>query len=64
LLLLDEWKSCLRPLIGLTFFTDDAGPAANLIMAASTFPTIPVLAIFFIFQKQLMSGVVTSGVKG
>ncbi len=76
LALIDEWNNYLWPLIvlnkdemrvlqiGLFFFEDDAGPQQNLIMAACTFITAPVVVIFIIFQRQLMSGVVTSGIKG
>ncbi len=76
LALIDEWNSYLWPLIvlnkdemrvlqiGLFFFEDDAGPQQNLIMAACTFITLPIVIIFLIFQRRLISGVVTSGIKG
>jgi multiple sugar transport system permease protein len=76
LAIIDEWNSYLWPLLviskdnmrvlqtALFFFQDDAGPQQNLIMAACTFVSVPIVILFFIFQRQLMSGVVTSGIKG
>jgi ABC-type glycerol-3-phosphate transport system permease component len=36
----------------------------NELMAASLFATLPTFAVFLIFQRQLIQGVVASGLKG
>lgn len=71
-----NWNAFLWPLIvakspsmrtipvGVAFFSGEAGTAWNLIMASAALAVIPVLIVFFIFQKQIIEGVVLTGVKG
>ena len=71
-----NWNAFLWPLIvakspemrtipvGVALFSGEAGTAWNLIMAASALAILPVLIVFFIFQKQIIEGVVLTGVKG
>lgn len=59
----DEWKTI--PLI-ISVFNSGATGANNetpLLMAASLISMIPVLAVFAIFQKQIINNVMLSGVK-
>jgi len=71
-----NWNAFLWPLIvvtnrsmrtipvGTALFSGEAATAYNLIMAASALAIVPVLIIFIIFQKQIVEGVVLTGVKG
>jgi multiple sugar transport system permease protein len=71
-----NWNAFLWPLIvartpdmrtvpvGIAFFSGEAGTAWNLIMAANALAILPVLLVFFIFQKQIIEGVVLTGTKG
>ena len=71
-----NWNAFLWPLIiakspemrtipvGVALFSGEAGTAWNLIMAASAMAILPVLIVFFIFQRQIIEGVVLTGVKG
>lgn len=71
-----NWNAFLWPLIiaktpgmrtvpvGIAFFSGEAGTAWNLIMAANALAILPVLLIFFIFQRQIIEGVVLTGTKG
>ena len=50
--------------IGLQIFLTDANQEWNLLMAASVLFTVPLIVIFFIAQKQFISGIsTTSGLK-
>ena len=71
-----NWNAFLWPLIiarspnmrtvpvGMAFFSNEAGTAWHLIMAASALAIVPVLLVFFIFQRQIIEGVVLTGTKG
>jgi multiple sugar transport system permease protein len=71
-----NWNAYLWPLIvtqraemrtvpvGISLFSGEAGAAWHLIMAASSLAIVPVLIVFVIFQKQIIEGVVLTGVKG
>src|SRR5690625_3289488 len=71
-----NWNAFLWPLIvvtnrsmrtipvGTALFSGEAATAYHLIMAASALAIIPVLVVFIIFQKQIVEGVVLTGVKG
>ncbi|MCA9838043.1 MAG: carbohydrate ABC transporter permease [Trueperaceae bacterium] len=71
-----NWNAFLWPLIvaktntmrtipvGMALFSGEAGTAWNLIMAASAMAIIPVLIVFFIFQKQIIEGFALTGSKG
>ena len=50
--------------VGIALFSGEAGTAWNLIMAANALAILPVLLVFFIFQKQIIEGVVLTGTKG
>jgi multiple sugar transport system permease protein len=50
--------------VGIALFSGEAGGQWNLIMTASSLAVIPVLTVFAIFQRQIIEGVVLSGVKG
>lgn len=71
-----NWNAFLWPLIvaktnamrtipvGMALFSGEAGTAWNLIMAASALAIIPVLVVFFVFQKQIIEGFALTGSKG
>lgn len=70
------WGDLLGPLIfisstdlftlplGLTTFALPNRSAWDLIMAGSVLATLPLVAIFFIFQRQFVRGISISGIKG
>jgi len=54
----------MRPLqVGLAVFNQESGTDWELLMSASTFSIAPLLAIFFIAQKQFIEGITRSGMK-
>jgi multiple sugar transport system permease protein len=69
------WNSLLWPLVvtsapemrtlmvGLQVFNNDAGSEFHLLMAASTFCIMPVVAAFFLLQRFFIEGVARSGLK-
>ncbi|ACO47467.1 carbohydrate ABC transporter permease [Deinococcus deserti] len=73
---LGNWNAFLWPLIviqqpqfrtlpvGTALFNGEAGTQWGLIMAASSLAVIPVLLVFSIFQKQIIDGIVLTGLKG
>lgn len=48
----------------LKLFTDDAGNTVGPSLAMSVLSLIPILILFAFFQKQLIEGISTTGVKG
>ena len=50
--------------LGLFFFKSAHYTEYNLLLAGSMFNTIPILLLFFIFQRYFIEGAVSSGVKG
>lgn len=70
------WNSFLWPILvtntkemrllsnGLSSFATESGTQVQLQMAASTIAVVPILIIYLIFRKQIIRGVVKSGVKG
>ena len=72
----DAWNDFVTPLIYLSEFNKfpiSLGLRAfqtlrvvqwELLMATSTIALIPVLALFFLAQKNYIQGIVISGVKG
>jgi ABC-type glycerol-3-phosphate transport system permease component len=50
--------------LGLFFFKSAHYTQNALLLSASMFNTIPILILFFIFQRYFMEGAVSSGVKG
>ncbi len=73
---LGNWNAYIWPLIvvrsedmrtlpvGIAFFSSEAQSSFHLIMAAAALATIPVLIVFIIFQKQIIKGIVLTGIKG
>lgn len=73
---LGNWNAYLWPLIitqskemytlpvGLSLFSGEAGSQWNLITAGASVSVFPVLIVFAFFQRQIIEGVVLSGVKG
>jgi len=73
---LGNWNAFLWPLIvvqtpemrtlpvGIALFSGEAGTAWHLIMAASSLAVLPVLLVFIFFQRQIIEGVVLTGLKG
>ncbi|SEJ33593.1 multiple sugar transport system permease protein [Deinococcus reticulitermitis] len=73
---LGNWNAFLWPLIvigqpqyrtlpvGTALFNGEAGTQWGLIMAASSLAVIPVLIVFAIFQRQIIDGIVLTGMKG
>lgn len=69
------WNSLLWPLVvtsrpemrtlmvGLQVFTTEAGGDINLLMAASTFCVLPIVAGFFFLQRFFIEGIARSGIK-
>lgn len=72
---LGNWNAYIWPLIvvrseemrtlpvGIAFFSSESGSAFHLIMAAAALATIPVILVFLIFQKQIIKGIVLTGIK-
>lgn len=72
---LGNWNAYIWPLIvtrseemrtlpvGIAFFSTESGSEFHLIMAAAAAATIPVLIVFLIFQRQIIKGIVLTGLK-
>ena len=70
------WNDFLMPLVyltnqkmytlslGLAFFQGTHDTAVNLLMAASSLVTIPVLILFFFAQRSFIEGITLTGLKG
>jgi len=50
--------------VGLTFFNGEYSAQPNLILAGAMFNTIPMVIIFFVFQRYFIQGAATSGLGG
>ena len=73
---INSWNAFLWPLLvtnkenmrllatGLTAFQSDAGNQYELIMAASTIITMPIIAVYIFLHKKIMSGISIGGLKG
>ncbi|KPL18149.1 MAG: ABC transporter permease [candidate division Zixibacteria bacterium SM23_81] len=73
--LIGSWNSFMWPLVvtnsvskriiqvGLAYFSTEQGTQYTLMMAAATFCISPLLAIFFVAQKQIISSFARSGLK-
>ena len=73
---LGNWNAFLWPVIavddpqiytlpvGLSLFSGEVYNQWDLIMTGATIATLPVLIVFFIFQKQIIEGIHLTGVKG
>ncbi len=73
--LIGSWNSFMWPLVvtnsvskriiqvGLAYFSTEQGTQYTLMMAAATFCIAPLLLLFFIAQKQIISSFARSGLK-
>jgi multiple sugar transport system permease protein len=73
---LANWNAFVWPLVstndqslqviqlGIAAFTTQSTSNWNLILAAATVAALPMLLLFFIFQKQIVESIKTSGLKG
>lgn len=73
---INGWNSFLWPILvtntkelrllsnGLSSFASESGTNVHLQMAASTIAIVPILILYLVFRKQIIRGVVKSGVKG
>lgn len=71
-----SWQDFMGPLLylnsptqytvayALKLFSDSAGTDYGATFAMSTLSLVPILVLFFLFQKQLVEGISTQGVKG
>lgn len=74
--IINSWNEFLWPLIatnvpnmrtlpvGLMTFTSETGGSYHLLMAAATMIIIPILIVYFALQKNIVSGMTKSGIKG
>jgi len=58
----DEYLRTLP--IGLLLFQTDYGQQTELIMAATVMNIVPLIVLFVVMQKQLVSGIQLGGIKG
>jgi len=76
LVFLGNWNAYLWPVIAINsdklrtlpvgislFSAADDGQQWTLIMAASTLAVIPVIIVFFIFQRRIIEGISITGMK-
>lgn len=73
---LASWNEFFDPLIylnskplytlplALALYTDEAGTAWHLLMAASVLATLPLIVIFFVAQRRFIEGIALTGLKG
>ena len=73
---INSWNAFLWPLLvtnsvnmrlvanGLTAFQSDAGNQYELLMAASTIITMPVVIVYIFLHKKIMRGISVGGIKG
>lgn len=73
---LGNWNAFLWPVIavdkkefytlpvGLALFSGESYNQWDLVMAGASLATIPVLIVFFIFQRQIIDGIHLTGIKG
>lgn len=73
---LGNWNAYIWPLIvvrseemrtlpvGIAFFSSESGSEFHLIMAAAALAVVPVVVVFLIFQRQIIKGIVLTGLKG
>lgn len=50
--------------IGLRFFIDESGAQFHYMMAAALMAVAPVIAVFFLAQRQFIEGIALTGIKG
>lgn len=55
----------LRPVqVGLLYFRGEEGSRFHTLMAAAMFTALPGILLYLLFQKQIIEGLSTSGIKG
>ncbi len=71
-----NWNAYLWPLIiasersfytvpvGLSFFQNESNIEWEMIMTGASVSSIPLLLVFFIFQRQIIKGIALTGLKG
>ena len=65
LLILSDPKNITAPLALANFrATQITAPRYSLMFAGSTLATLPLLIVFFSFQRQLISGIMSGAIKG
>ncbi|MCC6485270.1 MAG: carbohydrate ABC transporter permease [Armatimonadetes bacterium] len=76
LVFINRWMDYMGPLVylhrpeqytlalGLYSFIGRHGAEWNLLMAAATVVTLPLVAVFFLAQKQFIEGITLTGMKG
>ncbi|WP_040328117.1 carbohydrate ABC transporter permease [Clostridium ihumii] len=74
--IVNSWNEFLWPLIvtniptmrtlpvGIMNFTSEVGGKYHLLMAATTTVIVPIMIIYFVLQKYIISGITKSGIKG
>ncbi|MEG0370839.1 MAG: carbohydrate ABC transporter permease [Clostridium sp.] len=73
--IINSWNEFLWPLIitnvpemrtlpvALTIFSTEAGTDYHYLMAASTMIILPIIFVYFVLQKYIISGITRSGIK-
>lgn len=73
---INQWNNFIWPLlatnssdmrtiqVGIATFSQEYVTDYGLIMAASSFATLPVFVLFFLFQKHIIEGVTVGALKG
>jgi len=57
-------RDIIRPVqVGLAYFMQEESTNYTLLSAASTIVVLPVIILFFIFQKRIMESYMRSGIK-
>ena len=76
LVVINSWNAFLWPLLvtnnenmrvlatGLTAFQSDAGNQYELLMAASSIITVPIVGVYIFLHKKIMNGISLGGTKG
>ncbi|MCX5356326.1 carbohydrate ABC transporter permease [Streptomyces mirabilis] len=62
LLVLSQTKSQTIP-VGLASLVDPSSPQYAEVMASSVLGFIPLIAVFLVFQRQIVQGITTTGIK-
>jgi ABC-type glycerol-3-phosphate transport system permease component len=63
-LLLDDEHTTLAVKIGSGYTDPQGNPLLAVTMAGSILYALPLVAVFFLVQRQIIQGMVTSGLKG
>lgn len=63
-LLLDDERTTLAVKLGTGYFDPQGNPLLTVTMAGSILYALPLVAFFFLVQRSIIQGMVTSGLKG